>query len=85
MTDALPEGFHTRTFRAAEQGSSTNRGGTVITGPDGTRVTFYAEGGLRVFRPDHELVTRDQTHHRDGNGDSVYVDFKPSMKETSRT
>jgi hypothetical protein len=75
----LPDGFHARTY-AASSGEKSQRGGTIITGPDGTRVTFYDGGGLRVFRPDHELQTRGHTNRdprRAGEGASVYIDFTP--------
>lgn len=71
----LPDGFTVTTAR----GSDRNRGRTTVTGPDGTRVSWYEGGDVRVFRPEHKIETYgefDQDNEL-GRGGVVNMRFVP--------
>ncbi|MDD7940703.1 hypothetical protein PHK61_19960 [Actinomycetospora lutea] len=52
----------------------------MVTHPNGTRVTFYDDGDVRLFRPEHSMEEYDRMRHRNNStvpGDSVNYRFHP--------
>ena len=67
-------------FRLAPSDTGRDCGGVVVSAPNGTRVTFYDDGDLRIFRPEHSQEEyRRWTRRGDAQdrGDSVNIRFHP--------
>lgn len=72
MTD-LPVGYSWKLWPGAKSGRT--REAWIVTAPNGTRVSFYEDGGIRVYRPDHDA--QGKTADRDKSGTNVNIEFRP--------
>lgn len=74
MSDELPDGFrcHTRAESRPDADRHT-RAAVIVTDPHGTRVSFYADGEVRVHRGQHQLVMVGGWTAGDGSGDNINV------------
>lgn len=67
----LPEGWNVK----PEQETRTHeRTVIVITHPDGRRVSFFSDGGMRVYNPNHDVDTIRPQRRIDA-GTSVDISF----------
>lgn len=63
-----PAGYTWKSHR-----SSRTRDAWIVTAPNGTRVSFYEDGGIRVYRPEHDVEIA--TAHRSESGTNVNIEF----------
>lgn len=70
MTD-LPAGYSWKLWPGAKSGRT--REAWIVPAPNGTRVSFYEDGGIRVYRPDHDVQV--STANRDKSGTNVNIEF----------
>jgi hypothetical protein len=70
---SLPTGYSWKLWPGAKSGRT--REAWIVTAPNGTRVSFYEDGGVRVYRPDHDVQI--STANRDKSGTSVDIEFAP--------
>lgn len=74
MTTELPPGWEVKTRR-----SRTGREYVTVTAPDGTRCTWYPDGGdpgdLRVHKPNHRV--RPGKNLPEDVGDTLYLHLVP--------